>query len=76
MTTRRHSGPSGVQPWVPSGACEAIDAPMPSNCPFRPSRLWRYSSEVRYAEYGSPSAPIIPRIAPWMSVVWSTGPRA
>ncbi len=74
--TSRHSGPSVAQPWVPSGASVAISAPMPSNSPLMPSRLWRYSSEVRYDEYGSSSDSIMPRMAPWMSASRSTSPPA
>ena len=68
--------PSGEQPSVPSDPSVAISAPMPSNCPLIPSRLSRYSSDVRYAEYGSPSAWIMPRMAPWTTFVGSTSPPA
>ena len=47
VTTRWQAAPSGEQPSVPSGACDAISAPIPSNWPPIPSRLSRYSSEVR-----------------------------
>ncbi len=76
VITSRQAGPSGVHPAVPSGARDAISAPIPSNCPLMPWRLWRYSSEVMYDENGSPSDPIIPRMAPWISAVRSTAPPA
>ena len=76
-TTRsRQSAPSVVQPWVPSAACVAISAPMPSNWPLIPCRLSRYSSDVRYEEYGSPRASIMPRMAPWIRTSRSTSPPA
>ena len=47
VTIRRHELPSGEQPSVPSDPSVAISAPIPSNCPLMPSRLSRYSSDVR-----------------------------
>ncbi len=75
-TTSRQSGPSVAQPWVPSAAWVAISTPMPSNSPLMPWRVSWYSSEVRYEEYGSPSASIIPRMAPWTMASRSTSPPA
>ena len=51
-------------------------APMPSNWPEIPWSEDRNSSEVRYCEYGSSSAPIIPLIAPSTSDLRSTEPPA
>ncbi len=74
--TSRHAGPSVAQPCVPSAACVAISAPMPSNSPLIPWRESWYSLEVRYEEYGSPSASIMPRMAPWTMASRSTSPPA
>ena len=48
--TSRQSAASVAQPWVPSAACVAISAPIPSNSPLMPWSVERYSSEVRYEE--------------------------
>jgi hypothetical protein len=46
-TMRKHVGPSGVQPSVPSGDCESMVAPMPWICPFRPWSEFVKSSGLR-----------------------------
>ena len=64
-TTRRQSAASVVQVEVaPAASTVPIVAPIPSNSPEIERRLSLNSSLVRYSEYGSSSAPIIPLIAP------------
>jgi hypothetical protein len=77
MITRRHSGPSVAQSLVcPALSTVPISAPMPSNWPEMPWSEFRKSSGLRYEEYGSSSASIIPLIAPWITLALSTSPPA
>src|SRR3954447_7146227 len=76
-TTSRQSAASVVQLDVaPLASTVPIVAPMPSNSPEIERRLSLNSSLVRYSEYGSPSAPIMPLIAPSTSALRSTSPPA
>ena len=61
---------------APVASTVPIVAPIPSNSPEMSRSDPLNSSDVRYWEYGSPSAVIIPLIAPSMTALRSTGPPA
>ncbi len=61
---------------APATSAVPMVAPIPSNWPAMPWSDALNSSEVRYWEYGSSSAPIMPLIAPSTSTLRSTSPPA
>ena len=75
--TIRQAGPRSTQlDEAPLASTVPIVAPIPSNSPEMPWRLALNSSDVRYCEYGSSRAPIIPLIAPSTIALRSTSPPA
>ena len=75
--TRRQSAPNSAQSLVsPAALTVPISAPIPSNSPEMSWSVDRNSSDERYVEYGSPIASTMPRIAPSMTALRSTGPSA
>ena len=61
---------------LPAASTVPMVAPMPSNSPEMSRSVCLNSSGVRYMEYGSSSAAIIPLIAPSMTLRRSTVPPA
>ena len=77
MIVRPHVGPRVAQSaFLPSVDLPPTLAPIPSNWPDRPCRLFAKSSGVMYPEYGSPRASIMPLMAPSMTALRSTSPPA